>query len=545
MGAADRDQGQLGLFGAPPDPAAEASGATATPKSATPTTRQAAVPTTSRAAPATAAAPPGEAATAPDPATTPKRPAPPEDPPRVLGVAEVDRRLQRMLERATARLLVRGEVRGLRRAGSGHLYFTLKDEKEAAVLEAVMYRSASARGRSRVMEGEQVVVAGRITFYPPRGRVQLIVNEVLQTARGALLEALERLKQQLAAEGLFDPVRKRPVPKAPRKIAVVTSRSGAAVHDFIRIAHQRGGGARIVLVDTLVQGPAAPSRIAGAIATADRYLGADVIVVTRGGGSLEDLAAFNDEGVVRAIAACTTPVVSAVGHEIDQCLTDLVADGRAATPSQAAELLVVDARAQHQQLQALRGRLLRGGTQDLSRRRAQLASLRVGLGEPRRLILMSGQRLDELRLDAERAGRRGLRMRRAQLEGWQARLGRQHPRRVLQQAQEALRPLGPEVERQARRHLRTATSHLAGLEARLRHAIGSQMQTARHACAQRVAQLDALSPLAVLARGYAIARREGRVITDASSLEMGDPLEVMLGRGRVLAEVTGTEEPVE
>lgn len=506
-----RDDGQLGLFGGGP------------PKDQAPPERN-------------EPASPAPSARSPKPAPTPQA-----EPPKVLGVAEVDRRLQRMLERATAQLRVRGEVRGLKKAGSGHLYFTLKDEREDAVLEAVMYRTAPAKARHRVVEGEQVVVEGRITLYPPRGRVQLIVNDVLQTARGALLEALEQLKLKLAAEGLFDPGRKKPLPRAPRTIAVVTSRAGAAVHDFIRVAHQRGGGARIVVVDTPVQGAQAPRRIAGAIQTADRHLHADVIVVTRGGGSLEDLAAFNDEGVVRAIAAADTPVLSAVGHQIDQSLSDLVADGSAATPSQAAELLVVDARARNQQLQALRGRLLRSGTHDLKARRAHLADLRAGLGEPRRLILMSSQRLDEARLELERATTRQLRRRRQHLDGLGQRLGRQHPRRVLGDARQRLRVLLPEMERHLQRHLRHETAELEQLRSRLERALTTRLQAARHVLAQRAAQLDALSPLAVLARGYAIARHEGHVLTDASDVRKGDAIEVMLGRGRLEAEVTDTE----
>lgn len=504
---AKRDDGQLGLFGGAPaeDPPSKRAKDAPPPRPSAP-------------------------AEAPEPET-----------PRVMGVAEVDRRLQRMLERATAQLRVRGEVRGLKRAGSGHLYFTLKDEREDAILEAVMYRTAPAKARHRVVEGEQVVVEGRITLYPPRGRVQLIVNDVLQTARGALLEALEQLKQKLASEGLFDPVHKRPLPKAPATIAVVTSRAGAAVHDFIRVAHQRGGGARIVLVDTPVQGALAPRRIAAAILTADRHIKPDVIVVTRGGGSLEDLAAFNDEMVVRAIAAAQTPVLSAVGHQIDQSLSDLVADGRAATPSQAAEILVVDARARQQQLQALRGRLLRGGSQDLRARRARLADLRAGLGEPRRLILMSLQRLDEARLELERSTRRQLKRRRQHLEGLHQRLGRQHPRRVLADARERLRPLMPEMERHLRRRLRDEAAEVGQLRSRLERALESRLQAARHALSQRAAQLDALSPLAVLGRGYAIARHDGHVLTDARDVAKGDTIEVMLGRGRIEADVTDTE----
>jgi exodeoxyribonuclease VII large subunit len=356
---------------------------------------------------------------APDPRLAPREPP-------VLWVAELDRALKRLLESSTADLRVRGEITGLHRAGSGHCYFTLKDESEDALVECVMYRTAPARAHKALQDGERVVLRGRVTLYPPRGRMQLVVEDVLQTGRGALLEALEQLKAKLAAEGLFAPERKRPLPTDPRAIAVLTSPDGAAIHDVVRVGFRRGR-VRLVLVPTPVQGTGAAERIAEAIALADRLRGIDAILVTRGGGSFEDLAAYNDERVVRAIAAARRPVVSAVGHEIDTTLSDLAADARAATPSQAAELLVPDGQERATLLQHWRSRLARSAHHRVTVDRARLARLRSALGEPRRRLLEQSQRFDELTARMERALRRRLGEWRGEQEGLRRRLEARHP----------------------------------------------------------------------------------------------------------------------
>jgi exodeoxyribonuclease VII large subunit len=442
----------------------------------------------------------------------------PSEPP-VLSVAELDRSLKRLLEAHTADLRVRGEVTGLHRAGSGHCYFTLKDDQEDAIVECVMYRTASARARRALEDGERVVLLGRVTLYPPRGRMQLVVEDVLQTGRGALLEALEKLKAALAAEGLFAPERKQPLPAEPRTIAVLTSRDGAAIHDVVRVAFRRGR-VRIVLVPTPVQGAGAAERIAEAVALADRLKGIDAILVTRGGGSAEDLAAYNDERVVRAIAAAVRPIVSAVGHEIDTTLSDLAADARAATPSQAAELLVPDRAERAQVLSHWRVRLARGMRHRLSQGETRLARLRSALGEPRRRLLEHGQHFDELTARMERAMRRRLGERRARSVGLRRRLEARHPQRVVARARAALGPLEPRL--------------LAALRARLSRWRGRLEADA--------ARLDALSPLAVLERGYAIATTDaGQVLRDAADASPGQRLRLRLHRGAVRTRVESAD----
>jgi exodeoxyribonuclease VII large subunit len=419
-----------------------------------------------------------------------------------------------VLEGTTMDVLVRGEVTGLRAAGSGHIYFSLRDEREDACIDCVMYRTAPPRARKRLQNGERVVVRGQVTFYAPRGRIQFIAEDVLQTARGALLEALEELKKKLAAEGLFAPERKKPLPREPRVVAVVSSRDGAAIHDIVRVAFRRGR-VRIVLVPTPVQGAGAADRIAAGILRADR-IRPDAIVVARGGGSAEDLAAYNEEVVVRAIGTARAPVVSAVGHEIDTTLADLAADARAATPSQAAELLVPDWQERARVLEHLGMRLRRAVHHRLATGRELLTRVRSRLGEPRTLVLEQAQHVDELVARLERAARKTLGARRARLETQKRKLESQHPRRVLAAARVRLGPLEP----------------------RLAAAMRARVEAARHRTRDAAARLDAMSPLAVLGRGYAIATRpDGTVVTDAAAVGEGDELDVRLHQGRVRTRV--------
>ncbi len=439
--------------------------------------------------------------------------------PKVVGVAQLDRALKNLLENHTANVRVRGEVTSLHRASSGHAYFSLKDENEDALIECAMYRSAPARARKQLAEGESVVLVGRVTVYPPRGRMQLIADDVLQTARGALLEALERLKAKLAAEGLFDPERKKPLPADPQTIAVLTSRDGAAIHDVIRVAFRRGR-VKLRLVPTPVQGAGAAERIAAAIALTDGLADVDVILVTRGGGSAEDLAAYNDEKVVRAIAAARLPVVSAVGHEIDVSLGDLAADARAATPSQAAELLVADHTERMASVTHLRTRLQRAMDHRITTYEQHLTRLRAALGEPRRLVLEQAQRFDELTSRLERSMNRRIAVGRASLQQLERRLARQHPREVMALARVRLTPLRP----------------------RLLAAMRERLSSMRAELATSTGRLEALSPLAVLNRGYAIATTEsGAVLRDARQTTAGDALNLRLHRGRLAARVEKTE----
>ena len=438
----------------------------------------------------------------------------------VITVGELDRRLRRAVEVASDDFWIEGEVASLKRAPSGHVYFTLKDEREDAVIDCVMYRFDAQRARRVLTEGARLQLKGRATVWAPRGRLQLVGSLARLAGRGELLVALEKLKEQLAKEGLFDPARKRALPTAPRVVGVVTSGSGAAFHDIRTVAFRRGG-LTLVLSPALVQGDAAAPSIVAALDLLERYPGLDALIVGRGGGSAEDLMAFNDERVVRRIARCRVPVVSAVGHEIDITLTDLAADVRAATPSQAAELLVPDRLAQREALVSCERRLLRAQVGFLAAVHARLARLSHRVSDPRFVIAARQQELDEL------SERMALTTRQRVV-----RLGRVH---------------GDLLQRLAHRHpervLARARGQLAQLSGRLAAAAQVQLNQRRRALGMRAAQLDALSPLAVLGRGYAIALHDGLPVLSSQELAPGDQVQVRVAHGAFRARVTQIEAP--
>jgi exodeoxyribonuclease VII large subunit len=438
----------------------------------------------------------------------------------VITVGELDRRLRRAVEVASDDFWIEGEVASLKRAPSGHVYFTLKDEREDAVIDCVMYRFDAQRARRVLTEGARLQLKGRATVWAPRGRLQLVGTLARLAGRGELLLALEKLKTQLAKEGLFDAARKRALPKAPRIVGVVTSGSGAAFHDIRTVAFRRGG-LRLVLAPALVQGEAAAPSIVAALDLLERYPGLDALIVGRGGGSGEDLMAFNDERVVRRIARCRVPVVSAVGHEIDVTLTDLAADVRAATPSQAAELLVPDRAQQREALARCERHLVRAQVSFMAAVHARWSRLAHRVTDPRFVIAARQQELDEL---AERMARvtrqRLVRSQRARHELAQ-RLAQRHPERVLARAR----------------------GQLAQLSGRLATAARFELGQRRKAFGTRAAQLHALSPLAVLGRGYAIALREGLPVLSSQELSPGDQVQVRVAHGAFRARVTQIEAP--
>lgn len=432
-----------------------------------------------------------------------------------LSVAELDRRLRSAVEGVTVGVWVQGEVRGFKLAASGHAYFSLMDENQDAMIDAVAYRDSALRARRILADGARVVVRGKATVWAPRGRLQLVVETVRPAGRGALLEALERLKEKLRNEGLFDSARKRPVPTDARYIGVVTSSSGAVIHDIIRVAFRRGSP-RILLAPALVQGDEAPRSIVTALSRLERVRGLDVIILGRGGGSLEDLMAFNDERVLRRVAACPIPIVSAVGHEVDVTLADLVADARAATPSQAAELVVADMRAKEHALGHLRARLQRAMRAQLSEDRQVLRDMERRLGDPRRMINEHQQRLDDLTARARDAVMRDVARRRSALERLERRMMARHPRAVV---------------------VRTR-GQLASLRFRAQAAMKAMLRARQARHVQFTSRLQALSPLAVLARGYAIALGpDGRALLDAADVKAGASMEVRLRHGRISAHV--------
>jgi exodeoxyribonuclease VII large subunit len=439
---------------------------------------------------------------------------------QIYSVAELDRRLKRAVEGSSADVWVEGEVSGAKPAPSGHVYFALKDEREDAILECVMYRSSPVRARHLIVDGARVQLRGRATVWAPRGRLQFIGDVARPAGRGALLEALENLKNKLFAEGLFAPERKRPLPGHAAVIGVVTSASGAAIHDIAKVAFRRGG-ARIVLSPTLVQGQNAAMRVIAAIDRLERMAELDVIIVGRGGGSAEDLMVFNEEAVVRRVASCRVPVVSAVGHEVDVTLTDLAADARAATPSQAAEMVVADARAQNSALVQLHARLIRSMRAHLGEDRATLRALSASFAHFRLTLSEHEQKMDDM---SQRLGQAIVRIqarRRNDVERLHRRLASRHPRAVIAGARASLGPL----------------------EVRLAGAARVRVDALRSRLSDRRARLGAMSPLAVLARGYAIATTEGgRAVRAASEVKPGEEVSIRVHRGAFSAKVAKVEE---
>jgi exodeoxyribonuclease VII large subunit len=436
--------------------------------------------------------------------------------PRVSSVREAVELANRAIERGVPALWIEGEVSNLIVARSGHAYFTLKDD--SAALPAAMWASSVRRLRFRLEEGQRLRVFGRMGIYVAQGKFQFYAERAEPAGLGELTLALEQLKQKLAAEGLFAVERKRALPAWPRVVGVVTSPSGAAVHDIVKVIRRRMP-TPVLLSPAKVQGPEAPYELTQALRRLCRMPEVDVIIIGRGGGSIEDLWAFNHEGLTRAIATCPIPIVSAVGHEVDVTLCDLAADRRAATPSQAGELVVPDRRALLERLADRRRRLAR----NIERRMLDLGG-RLHAGSNR----------------VERWGRGFVRREREQLDGARRRMlssirvallvhRRQH--RELAERLAAVHP---------RARIATERVRLHELERRLLQAGRGLTAKLRPRFARAAGKLDALSPLAVLGRGYALVRdHEGTLVRDAVAVETGERLRVQLQRGELDVEVRG------
>ncbi len=433
----------------------------------------------------------------------------------VLSVTELVSRLKKLTEKNFDFVWVEGEVSGLRRPASGHVYFTLKDDK--AMLRAVLFKHQAALLRFSLEEGLAVLCQGRVSVYQARGEVQLVVDTAEPRGAGALALAFEQLRRRLEAEGLFDPAHKKPLPEMPRRVAVISSQSGAAIRDFIKVLHRRHDAVEVALYPVAVQGPSAAPQMIEALADLAAWGWPELIVLTRGGGSPEDLWAFNDELLARAIFACPLPVVSAVGHEIDVTISDLVADLRAPTPSAAAEILTAPRLEMEARLRSLSGRLAAVGRRVSGRQRLRLAGLVRALGDPRRRLADRRLRVDDLLSRATAALRAAL-----------AR-GRQ---RVLALGQQVLaaRPDRRLLALSGRR--RELSLALASLAAR-------DLAGRRAALGEAEARLRALSPLAVLGRGYALVEdQSGRVVRRAEQVAPGQDIAVRLAQGRLKAKVT-------
>jgi exodeoxyribonuclease VII large subunit len=444
-----------------------------------------------------------------------RRPDPPER--RILTVAELTGSIRSLLESSFGDLWVEGEISNCRLWNTGHLYFTLKDG--SAQIKAVVFRSAVKYLKFKLEDGQHVIARGRLAVYDPKGEYQLVCEHVQPRGLGALQVAFEQLKTRLQAEGLFDAAHKRPLPVLPAKIGIVTSLEGAALRDILKVLKRRHANAHVVIRSARVQGDGAAAEIAAGIRAISRVQGVEVLIVGRGGGSAEDLWAFNEEPVARAISKCPVPVVTAIGHEVDFTIADFVADLRAPTPSAAAEMVIAAKDEFCSRIDRLRERLRSTMSGTLQRRRMllQVVERRRGFVAWQTRLALRGRHVAELSHALHSAAKTGVARRERLLGGLRMRLDAHDMRRRLIAI---------------RSRLDAANSRLDAVVARLAERARARLSTL-------AARIDTLSPLSVLGRGYAVCWNVDRtvIIRQASEVHPGEHVRVKLHKGELFCEV--------
>ncbi|MGO1462423.1 MAG: exodeoxyribonuclease VII large subunit [Oleiphilaceae bacterium] len=435
--------------------------------------------------------------------------------PRALTVSELNHQARHLLESSFMQVWIEGELSGFSRPSSGHWYFSLKDRK--CQIRCAMFRGMNQRIRTIPKEGDKVRIRGKVTLYETRGDFQIIVEHIEPAGLGALQQAFEELKRKLQAEGLFDAGLKKPIPALPAHIGVVTSPTGAAIHDILTVLARRCPGIPVTLYPTTVQGQPATAEIVRAIALSQTHGVADVLIIGRGGGSLEDLWCFNEESVARAIAACPIPTVSAVGHETDVTIADFVADLRAPTPSAAAEKVSPDQREMLRQINDREFRLISAAKRAFQQLNTKLDHLSARLRDPRRELLEKAQRLDELEQRLGKAIEQRVERLQTRSTHLAQRLAMQSPRKQLANSREVLDRSDLQLNKAMQRIL-------AQQQDKLEHTASA---------------LNVVSPLATLGRGYAIARdKQGNIVRNAKDVSVGDPMFTHVAEGMVTSEVT-------
>ncbi len=430
----------------------------------------------------------------------------------VLTVEQLNLRIKQLLEGQMISIWLRGEISNFKAHTSGHFYFSLKDAKSQ--ISAVMFRGFNSKIKFKVHDGLEVLVKGRISVYEPRGSYQILCEHMEPVGAGALQKAFEDLKNKLKAEGLFDPARKRPIPLHPNKIVVISSPTGAAIQDFIQIVTRRAPFLDVTLIPTLVQGDGAPEKIMDALQMAWKLPNVDIIVLARGGGSIEDLWAFNDERLVRLIAKSPVPTISAVGHEIDFTISDFVADLRAPTPSAAAELVAKSSKELGQRLSHLSHKLNSSFSHKLKDLKSRLENLKLRLVDPQKSLQDLSLRNDEL-------------LNRLQSAMDTLFLRHRHKLEMLSEKMPH-----PDVKmNMVRREVSHRTKDLYT-------AMLKKMDRYRYKLESRMAVLDSISPLRVLDRGYAIVTQGQQVIRSAADVNANKPLGIRFGKGSVEVKIT-------
>ncbi|WP_415911845.1 exodeoxyribonuclease VII large subunit [Neptuniibacter sp. QD37_11] len=427
-----------------------------------------------------------------------------------LSVSELNRQARTLLERSFLTIQVEGEISNFVRPSSGHWYFTLKDDK--AQVRCAMFKNRNQVLSKQPKQGDKVIVRAKVSLYEGRGDYQLICDFLEPAGSGQLQVAFEELKNKLLKEGLFDSKQKQALPEHPNHIGIVTSPTGAAVHDILTVLKRRFPGLPVTIYPTAVQGEDAPQQICKAIILAEAHQVCDVLVVGRGGGSLEDLQAFNNEQVARTLFDCEIPTISAVGHEVDVVITDFIADIRAATPSAAAELVSPDQQELQLRLNQLSLRLKRQQKQQLFTAKQQLSNLQSRLRHPGQILKEQAQRLDHVELKLNNQIRRILAQKQIKYQQLEGRLKAQSPEQLLLRREEQLHSLHQRLKQACQSNLKSQQLKLSSL--------ASQLQT--------------VSPLATLERGYSITKdSDKKVIQSASDVVSGQKIEVHLHKGQL------------
>lgn len=437
--------------------------------------------------------------------------------PHVYSISAINKAIRENLENNYAHIWLKGEISNFKAHSSGHFYFSLKDSK--AQINAVMFRGQNQRLKFRPADGVEVIVRGKITVYEPRGTYQMFCELMEPVGAGALQVAFDQLKAKLQKEGLFDSSRKRALPKWPVHLAVVTSPTGAAIRDILNVLHRRFRGLRVTVIPALVQGEQAPTSIVKAIATAQTLADVDVMIVGRGGGSLEDLWAFNTEPVARAIASSQIPTISAVGHEVDFTIADFVADLRAPTPSAAAELVVRNAGDTCERVETYLARLRNLMSQALRLKHQAVTLHSKRLVDPRRRVMDMIQRLDELKLRLENSQARWVADRRTHIHLLRGRLG--DPTDAIRMRRQKLARSWDQLRAQVQARLQRLTARQQFL----------------------MGKLDTLSPLKVVDRGYAIVTQDQKVVKAVEQIAIGSSVDIRLAHGDIKAQVVRVNPP--
>ena len=435
----------------------------------------------------------------------------------VQTVSELTSSITLLLENEFPFVAICGEISNLRRPYSGHFYFTLKDSQ--AQIRCVLFKNQQSYLEKPLTEGAKVICKGRISVYQQRGEYQIIVDHIADEGLGSIQQNFERLKEKLLTEGLFAPELKKKLPPFVRKICLITSPTGAAVHDFLKKALQRFAELEVEILPVAVQGKSAAREIIEKIQVANRRKWADIIILTRGGGSLEDLAAFNDEQLARAIHASSLPIVSAIGHEVDFTIADFVADHRSPTPTAAAEEVVFDKKLLLAGLDVARRRMENAFTNSLQREKKQLAFSEKLLTDPRKII-------DHYRLKVDHATLNLSNLFTKKNDG---------ARQKLELCRQKLTAQNPE------RRIAAAKIRCDGLAGQLSQHMKDKLQESKESLTNQITLLDALSPLAVLGRGYAVAMtKDKKIISSVLQVEIGDPVTVRVDDGIIAGVIERT-----